>query len=85
MVFDREVQEQVHAKRLGGQRPDAADFLTEACRRAELGLQDAEAASIAHGCDEFGAAEIRPHRRCEDWMLDPQRVAQSSFHEHLNG
>src|SRR5262249_46033407 len=43
----------------------------------------AEAAGIAHGGDEFGAAQIRPHRRSDDWMFDAQRVAKSRFHKHL--
>src|SRR5262249_59890245 len=38
LVLDREVKEQVHAERLGGQRPDAADFLAEARWRRGLRL-----------------------------------------------
>src|SRR5262249_430898 len=83
LVLDREVQEQVYAKRLRSQRPDAADFLAEARGRMKLGLQGAEAAGVADGSDEFRAAEIRPHRRGDDRMFDAQRVAKSRFHEHL--
>jgi hypothetical protein len=81
LVLDRELQEQVHAERLGGQRPEAADFLAR--WRVKLCLKDAEAAGIANGSNKFGAAEIRSHRRDDDRMFDPQHVAESGSHEGL--
>lgn len=81
LVLDRELQEQVHAERLGGQRPEAADFLAKPRWRMKLCLKDAEAAGIANGSNKFGAAEIRPHRRGDDRMFDPQHVAESGSHE----
>ena len=38
VVLDGEVQDQIHAERLVGQLPDAADLLAEDRRRAELCL-----------------------------------------------
>jgi hypothetical protein len=46
------VQDQVHAERPIGQRPDPADFPTKERRRAQLGLQDAQTASVADRRDE---------------------------------
>src|SRR5262245_58681553 len=83
VVLDGEVQDQVHAERPVGQRPDPADFLTEERRGAQLGLQDAEAAGVAHRRDEVRAGQVRSHRRGDDGVLDPQHVTEIRFHEHL--
>ena len=84
LILDGEVEEQVHAERLGGERPHAADLLAEDRRRAELCLQDAEAAGVAHRRDEFGAGQVGPHRRGDDRVFDPQHVAESGFHGHFD-
>lgn len=85
MVLDGEVEDQVHPERLVGKRPHAANLLAEDWRRAELCLQDAEAACVAHRRDEIGAGQIGPHRRGDDRMFDPQHVAERGFHEHPRG
>jgi hypothetical protein len=75
LVFDGKVEEQVHPERLGRERPHAMDLLAEDRRRAELRLQDAKAARVAHRGDELWAGQVGTHRRGDDGVLDPQHVA----------
>jgi hypothetical protein len=83
VVLDGEVQDQVHAERPFRQRSDSPNFLTKERRRQQLGLQDAEAAGVAHGGDELRAGQVGPHRRGEDWVFNPQHVTKIRFHDHL--
>src|SRR5262245_59611804 len=53
LVVDREVQKQIHTDRLVGQCPNPMDLLAEELRRAELRLQDTEAACVAHRGDQL--------------------------------
>jgi hypothetical protein len=77
------VEKQVHRERLGGERPHAADFLTDDRRRTKLCLQDAEAAGVAHRRDEIRATQVRSHRRGDDGVFNPQHMAKIGFHDHL--
>jgi hypothetical protein len=79
MIFDGEVQDQVHSKRLVGKPSDAADFRAKEGWRAKLGLQDTEATRVTHRCDKVGAGQIRPHRRGDDRVFDPQQMAEVVF------
>jgi len=79
------VEEQVHPERLGSERPHATDLLAEDRGRAELCLQDAKAARVAHRRDELRAGQVGTHWRGDDWVLDPQQVAKRGFHEYTKG
>src|SRR5262245_30260163 len=57
--------------------------MTKERRRAQLCLQDAEAAGVAHRRDEVRAGQVRSHRRGNDGVFNPQQVAEIRFHEHL--
>ena len=83
VVLGREVQEQIHTERLASQRPNLMDLLAEKRRRAELCLQDTEATGVAHRGDHLRASQIRPHRRGDDGIFDPQHVAERGFHRRI--
>jgi hypothetical protein len=85
VVLDGEVQDQVHAERPVRQRPDSADFLAKERRRAQLGLQDADAAGVAHRRDEVRPSQVWSHRRSDDGVFNPQHAAEIRSHEHLEG
>jgi hypothetical protein len=63
-----------------GKLPYPANLLTEERRRAELGLQNAETAGVAHRRNELRAGQVGPHRRGDDWVFDSQLVAERGFH-----
>jgi len=70
MVIDREVQRQIHAERLIGQRTNLVDLLAEEGLRAELRLQDTEAPRVADRGDQCRARQVGTHRRGDDRIFD---------------
>jgi hypothetical protein len=56
----RELENEIHTERPVGQLADAANDLTEQRRRAQLGLQDAKTARVAHRRDQVRTVRSGP-------------------------
>ena len=76
-LFAREMQEEVHPKRLVGQLSHAADCLTQQRRRVQLRLHDPQAAPVADGGHQFRATHVGTHRGTQDGEFDTQEITES--------
>jgi hypothetical protein len=76
-ILVREMEDQVHPERSGCKAAKITDLLPQRRRRAELRLEDAEAAGIAHGSDELGSREIGSHGSDDDRGLNPKPLAET--------
>jgi hypothetical protein len=82
-IIHGKVQEQVHPKRAVGELAHPADLVAESWRRAQLRLQDAEAAGVAYGRDEIRPADVGTHGRRDDRVRNAELAAKAGLHREI--